>query len=91
MGKPLHLSSQNHIIIKTNFAPKIGSNVYTKTKKFIGKIIDVFGPINSPFLSIKPNKKIEPTDYLGEELFVFKEFKPKRNVKKKRERKNVAR
>jgi rRNA processing protein Gar1 len=59
LGKVIGVSKTKHIIlhaidwqaIKT--PPKIGDVVYTKKKRKIGKIHDIFGPAVKPFISVK--------------------------------------
>jgi len=41
--------------------------------KKIGKVHDVFGPVTSPFVSVKPSKKIGPADLKklqGEKVYI---------------------
>ncbi|AEH61014.1 H/ACA RNA-protein complex component Gar1 [Methanosalsum zhilinae DSM 4017] len=65
LGKVLHLTSQQNIIVrgkaqedsvKTSDLPKINSVVVDKSVEKIGKINNVFGPINNPYYSVKPLK-----------------------------------
>jgi RNA-binding protein len=54
LGRVLHVSQSRNIIIKIEKAPKIGETVVDENLKPIGKILDVFGPISSPYASVKP-------------------------------------
>jgi RNA-binding protein len=62
LGMVLHISSHKNLIICGNEKyknknsvklPKINNNVFDRKMKRIGKIIDIFGPINSPYFSVK--------------------------------------
>jgi len=86
LGKPLHLSSQNHLIIKTNFSPPIGALVVNGDRNSIGKIIDVFGPVSSPFVSVKSIGKVNLSEYVKADLFV-KSSTPRNNKRKVRRKK----
>ncbi len=58
LGKISHISVQNHLIARANFVPRIGSTVLSGDNKKIGRVLDVFGPINSPYVSIIPDKRL---------------------------------
>ena len=65
----LHLSSNNNLILKAKRTAKPNQNVFDKQAHKIGKIIDVFGPVKTPYLSIKPltpNAK----KYVGKALYL---------------------
>lgn len=86
LGKPSHISSQNHIIVRANFPPSIGSHVVTDSNSPIGKVIDVFGPVESPFVSIKPFGSVSPSIILEQTLFIKEVF-----AKKSRKKRSVMR
>ena len=73
LGVILHISSHGYIILRAALFPKIDSSVLTKRMKKIGKVHDVFGPVASPYVSVKPSKKIGPDDLkklLGEKVYI---------------------
>jgi RNA-binding protein len=58
LGTVLHVSSHGYIILKAEFFPTIDSAVLTKRMKRIGAVHDVFGPVTSPYISVKPFKNL---------------------------------
>lgn len=62
LGKILGVASSNHIIIRTQNwnelknIPKIGESVLTSENIKIGTIIDIFGPVVKPFISVQLKK-----------------------------------
>jgi RNA-binding protein len=73
LGTVLHVSSHRNLIIRGEFFPKLNSTVLTKRLKKIGSIYDVFGPIKSPFLSVRPFKDVplsSLTELAGEKVYV---------------------
>ncbi len=84
LGKPSHISSQNHIIVRTSSPPGIGSRVVNESNSLIGKVIDVFGPVDKPFISIKPSSSVDPYKILEQTLFVKEEVLKKKYAKKRR-------
>jgi RNA-binding protein len=57
-GKVLHLSKSGKLIVRGTRKTGIGNIVRDKNKK-IGKVYDVFGPVDSPYLSIRLFKGIK--------------------------------
>ncbi len=55
--KILHKTPKGFLIGRGNV--RVGLDVYFKHKK-IGKIVDIFGPVNYPYVKIKPYKNIIP-------------------------------
>jgi rRNA processing protein Gar1 len=65
----LHLSSNNNLILRAKRTAKSNQNVFDKQAHNIGKIIDIFGPVKTPYISIKPltpNAK----KYVGKALYL---------------------
>lgn len=66
LGKILHYSSSRSLIVKceeTRFV-RLGTKVCDSKLKEIGKVQDFFGPIDAPYLSIRPTST-SPTRYVG--------------------------
>ena len=54
LGTIMFFSDLGNAILKNPpKLPKIGSNVVTERMEHIGKIVDIFGPVKSPYVSIK--------------------------------------
>ncbi|MGZ4863495.1 MAG: H/ACA ribonucleoprotein complex subunit GAR1 [Halobacteriota archaeon] len=73
LGVILHISSHGYIILRAALFPKINSSVLTKRMERIGKVHDIFGPVLSPYISVKPSKKMASADLkklIGEKVYV---------------------
>ncbi|MFP3130552.1 MAG: Gar1/Naf1 family protein [Nitrososphaeria archaeon] len=68
VGVVYHLTKSNNIVIKAEDIPEINETVYLKNKSELGKVIEVFGPVSSPFILVKYNGKNAVKE--GEEVFV---------------------
>ena len=74
-----------NIIVKSNIKPKIGKKylVYDKNKKKIGYVSDVIGPVNKPYILVKPFKQIQDnSELIGNSLFLQSFDKNKRRKRK---------
>ena len=70
LGAVLHVSkSSGNLVLKTIRDVKIGESVTDDSGKKIGVIFDVFGPVNTPYISIKARLN-DPESIVGEELYI---------------------
>jgi RNA-binding protein len=70
LGKVLHLTPSQNIVVKTDKTPKIGSAVVDENLKVVGKIFDVIGPVPSPYIVVKPAIK-EPEKLTNKQLYLL--------------------
>ena len=68
IGDITHITKSNNIVIKAEEIPEINEVVYLKNKSEIGRVIEVFGPVSSPFILVKYNGKSEVVE--GKEVFI---------------------
>lgn len=66
LGRVLHVSQSRSIIIRIENIPRIGEAVVNENLKPIGKILDIFGPVSSPYASIKP--RIQEIEKLADKM-----------------------
>ncbi|MGD0424270.1 MAG: Gar1/Naf1 family protein [Candidatus Bathyarchaeia archaeon] len=66
LGKILHLSKSRSLIVKcgTPCFVRMGSKACDSKLKEIGKVHDIFGPVSSPYLSVRPIVS-SPAKYVG--------------------------
>ncbi len=88
INKIQHISNQRHLITRVVSNQikdiKIGQTVVTKDLIDVGRIFDIFGPLNHPFISIKLNPDIKGEENLvGQLLYSFEKRTPKNRMKKK--------
>jgi len=85
IGKGLHLSKGNgNLIVLLESETRIGMDIADKDENPMGKIFDVFGPIDAPYASIKLIEGYPMGDPSGKP--VFKGERPKRQFDKRRNR-----
>jgi len=52
----LHISSSKNAVIKAEKPPRIGDNVVDEKREPVGVVFDIFGPISSPYVSVRTNR-----------------------------------
>lgn len=70
LGIPHQIISNKKVITKINdtYIPKIGAIVVNEKLKPLGKILDIFGPVSSPYATIEPF--INPKNLLNKALYL---------------------
>jgi RNA-binding protein len=64
----LSLGSRN-LILRAEREVKIGETVLDEKKKEMGVVFDFFGPVSSPFISVRPTVD-NPEKYVGKPLYI---------------------
>lgn len=54
LGTVLHITPRGSIIVRTQKTPPLGGIVLNSRAERVGKIVDVFGPVKHPYVSIRP-------------------------------------
>ena len=73
LGRVLHLTRRG-LVVRVEGPPPIGREVYDRSNKKVGTILDIFGPVNSPYVAIKPEKGLKEDDLsgiVGSELYII--------------------
>ncbi len=60
LGKAIHLSKNGKLILKLepdSETPTIGERTFDSNLSPVGAVEDIFGPVGSPYIAIKPEIK----------------------------------
>ena len=69
IGTVMHISrSSGNLILESSRNAKIGETVTDSKGKRVGLVFDVFGPVDSPYASVRTRIK-NPERFIGAELF----------------------
>lgn len=68
VGKLLHVTPSGGIG-RFEVEPKMGQPVFDKDGKRIGNIIDIFGPVERPYVKIKPASGVRLEELVGKYLY----------------------
>ena len=74
------MSPSRNVIVKIEKTPKIGDTVVNEKLKPIGKISDVFGPVSSPYATVKTTLR-EPEKLINKMLYVLPSKRRKEKIK----------
>jgi RNA-binding protein len=71
LGTVLHVTPRGMIILRTDKTPPAGAKVVDKKVAMVGKIQDVFGPVNNPYVSVRANDKEAAGKLVGQVLYLY--------------------
>jgi RNA-binding protein len=85
IGEIENISYNGMWILRSQILPRIGSNVYNQQKQVVGKVMNVIGPVSSPYILVKPKskEKFEQLQIIGEKMYIIKEGKSKKRIQKR--------
>lgn len=61
--------AQGLLIVEITDRPEIGETVVTEELEEIGRVVDVFGPTDSPYAAITPHGDLHLPELLGTTLY----------------------
>lgn len=82
IGRVLHVSSTKNMILKAENLPNIGDRVVDETLSQVGTVFDVFGPVSSPYVAVKPSVE-EPSLYVDHVLYAVPSFEFRREKRRR--------
>ncbi len=83
LGKVSHYAKQGFLILRSDWVPSLNSPVVDKGLTLVGTVKDVFGPVNKPYVAVKPRVR-NPEGYIGALLYVDSSRKKNSRSKKAR-------
>lgn len=69
LGQVLHQAKSGNLIVKTETLLKPSISVFDTSGKKIGFVIETFGPVSSPYVSVKPTTD-RVRKLVGEQLYI---------------------
>lgn len=71
IGRIIHYTKYKVFVAESKRMVPLNTTIYDDRKRKIGVVADVIGPINKPYLVIKPlvNK---PEKYVGKQIYVLR-------------------
>ncbi|TKR28193.1 H/ACA ribonucleoprotein complex subunit GAR1 [Natronomonas salsuginis] len=49
--------------------PKIGTELLSSDLDAVGRVVDVFGPVDRPYVAVSPDRNVALATLLGEKLY----------------------
>jgi RNA-binding protein len=59
-----------HIVGSANNTPRTNSWVVDQKRTRVGKVFDIFGPIDHPYIIVRPNRGVDAAAHVGKKLYI---------------------
>lgn len=66
-------TAAHHVVVlerETGDPPDIGTRVVNDELRPVGRVVDVIGPVNRPYVVVAPDEGVEPASVLDQTLYV---------------------
>jgi rRNA processing protein Gar1 len=70
VGRVRALTPSKNMVLKTEKAPKIGSEVVDENLNVVGKVFDIIGPVSAPYAVVKPTVR-EPAKLVNKPVYLL--------------------
>ncbi len=70
LGRVRALTPSKNMIVKSEQAPRIGSEVIDENLNVVGKVFDIIGPVSAPYAVVKPTIR-EPAKLLNKPVYLL--------------------
>ena len=70
LGRIRALTPSKNMIVKSEQAPRIGSEVIDENLNVVGKVFDIIGPVSAPYAVVKPTVR-EPAKLLNKPVYLL--------------------
>ena len=69
LGKVAHLDIKNRAIVITTNKVEKNTKVFDAESNLVGRVVNIFGPVNEPYLAISAKKGLRITKIVGREVY----------------------
>jgi len=70
LGRVRALTPSKNLVVKTEKAPKIGSEVVDENLNAVGRVFDIIGPVSSPYAVVKSTLR-EPAKLVNKPVYLL--------------------
>ncbi len=62
--------AQGLAVCRSDDVPSIGATVLNEQLTTVGTVVDIFGPVDHPYVAVSPSDTMTVAELLGEKLYV---------------------
>jgi len=82
IGCVLHVSSSKNMILKAESVPHTGESVVDENLKQVGTVFELFGPVSSPYVAVRPSVE-KPSRFVDHVLYAVPSSKSRREKRRR--------
>tara|TARA_B100001123_G_C15255599_1_gene1004539 strand:+ start:1005 stop:1229 length:225 start_codon:yes stop_codon:yes gene_type:complete len=70
LGKVSHIDSKSHAIVIAKDKVSKNTKVFDSESRLVGRVTNIFGPVDEPYLAISAKKGFRITKLIGREIYI---------------------
>jgi RNA-binding protein len=80
LGNVQEVTFEGRLIVRGSFTPSLATTVTDNRMRTVGRVVRVFGPVSSPYVSIEPMRGQSLLSIVGKQVYV-EEVEPNAKAK----------
>jgi len=70
LGKIKNITNDGNLLVEAITAPRNGTEVYSERNQLLGRIGSVIGPVEAPYLIVRPQRGKNLHSHVGKDAFM---------------------
>lgn len=70
LGNVQEVTVDGKLVIRTTFTPKLRDMVWDNRKRLVGRVVRIFGPVDSPYVTVEPAGDTNLLSIAGKQVYI---------------------
>jgi len=70
LGNVQEVTVDGKLVVRATFTPKLKDAVFDNRKKPLGRIVRIFGPVDSPYVTVEPTGYTSLLSVTGKQVYI---------------------
>ncbi len=70
LGNVQEVTVDGRLVVRASFTPKLKMAVFDNRKKPLGRIVRIFGPVDSPYVTVEPTGDASLLSIVGKQVYI---------------------
>jgi rRNA processing protein Gar1 len=70
LGNVQEVTVDGKLVVRATFTPKIRDKVWDNRKRLIGCVVRIFGPVDSPYVTVEPTGDTSLLSVAGRQVYI---------------------
>ncbi|MDD1771290.1 MAG: Gar1/Naf1 family protein [Methanomassiliicoccales archaeon] len=70
LGNVREITVDGKLVVRATFTPKIRDEVWDNRKKYIGRVVRIYGPVDSPYVNVEPTGDTSLLSLAGKQVYI---------------------
>jgi len=70
LGNVQEVTVDGNLVVCADFTPRIRDKVWDNRKRLVGSVVRIFGPVDSPYVTVEPTGDTSLLSVTGKQLYI---------------------